>query len=110
MPLSDGMHKNAYKEILMPANQDLTFMFNGAVSIGPSTYKCDVPVRVNVEENKNYEFNFRYFRSYCYVSFEQIDKNENGQYMKRIIKKFTNKMDSFNDECIKKFKSVRWFS
>ncbi|MCL1125403.1 hypothetical protein [Shewanella surugensis] len=55
IPLSDGIHKNAFKEFYITSGEEHVFMFKGIVVSNAVIHSCGVPIKVVFESGKMYE-------------------------------------------------------
>jgi hypothetical protein len=109
IPLSEGMHKNAFKEFYVHPNIDFIYMFNGGKKIGRTAYSCGVPIKIKFNPNEIYELSYNYDWPNCSVDISTIKKDQDSQYKRKLIKKFKNKIGNFGENCMKAFKKTRLY-
>lgn len=106
MPLGDGYHKNAAKEVYMKTNEPHRLMFNGTKSSYKVIHSCGVFVEQEFLPNKQYEMNYIWHNNTCYVSIYEIKNNAQDKWIRDLIRVQDNRI--VNEKCLKVFKQTRW--
>ncbi|MDD2989679.1 MAG: hypothetical protein PHI64_12050 [Zoogloea sp.] len=107
MPLWN-YHDNAAKEVYVSNDKPLYAMFWGNEIEGSIHYQCGVPLKIQFQENKDYEVRYRWNRSQCTVIFSEILKNDAGEHFAQEKEIFNNKTTAKDSGCQKQFTRLRF--
>ena len=109
MPLSDGLHKNAYKELYVESGIEHVFMFKGTVTEGLTEYSCGVPIKMNFENDAMYEINFQNYGTTCNAILSEVYELADGEPRKKPLETFTNSVYGFGEQCKEAFDQLRLY-
>lgn len=107
LPLN-SYHKNAFKEVFVPANKDINAMFVGEQVTGSRIDSCGVPFSYNFKDGKSYEVKFNWQTSVCSVDISEM-VNTTGSWQLNQLQSFDSQINDKNQGCMQQFKKIRLF-
>ncbi|MDD9173482.1 hypothetical protein PVK63_01255 [Aliivibrio sp. S2TY2] len=109
IPLSEDLHKNAYKEFLLPSNVEHVFMFKSAYLSGTAEYSCAVPVKMKFNKDEMYEVSYQHTGLTCTAEVSRIHKTSEGKIRREAVKVFNNYTYGFGEKCKEAFEKSRLY-
>lgn len=105
-------HHNSAKEFFVTPDEPHLYMIKSEniYSTYPRLTKisCAVVISQEFENSKDYEIEYKWNKSRCYANIYKINKKENGEPEKFLLKKISNQLnDGFSKTCLKVFKSTK---
>lgn len=107
LPLNN-YHKNAFKEVVVPADKEITAMFVGAQTSPAAIYSCGVPFSYRFKDGKSYEVKFNWQTTSCSVTLSEIS-NDSGTWLLKPLQVFNNQLNETNQGCMQQFKKTRLY-
>jgi hypothetical protein len=108
IPLGE-FHKNAATELYLPAQQEMTILFDSGAMTDTTMYRCGVMMTVNFEVGKDYELvadEYLLNLQRCSVKLYEIIPGGEGE--RKLIQSFDRYQPVASEKCVSEFQKIGW--